>query len=210
MTRRPGDTGNQPGRLGGTGISLSLLGVVAYAVCYSTLSRYYTELGTSPDFAGLDYRTVLSRSVGLLSVTLIIGGLALFTRSALHKLDSVRRSPVRARQLDAAVLVCVLILGLVAYTLIGRAVDVRDQAILEGRPVSPISLFGTTLISVHAYPVTLIAPVGSTARTIANDQLLLIGASTSTIVIFDVTTERTILLGLSDLTVAVRPIHSAR
>jgi hypothetical protein len=186
----PDGRSDAPGKMfAASRLSLASVGVVAYGICYSTLSRFYTELGISPEVVGLDYRAVLSRSVGFLIFALLLSTLLYLMMWAIQK-KLENRYPQATRLSPYMVIVVVIIISLVGWGLLGRAVDKRDAQVLAGQPIAPISLLGTTLISLHTYPVTAPTVSGASFGQIDTDQLSLIGSSSGTVVVFDASRER--------------------
>jgi hypothetical protein len=185
-------------------VGLPIAAVIAYAVSYATLSRFYTELGSSPSEVGLDYRDILSRCAGLFLFFAVVTLLGIGIVIALG-----RKVFLRIALLGFAGYMFLIVGALNAY--LGHEISVKYHDALAGLRVGPVFLGRLNLVQLHADPVLVCAepsdPQNVPPPTLEVGPLLLLGESGGEAVLFSSRRNAAILIPLSDVTLLVRAIH---
>jgi hypothetical protein len=183
---------------------LPVAGVVAYAISYAVQSRFYTRLGVSPDEVGLDYRTILSGSIGLLFFVAIVTTAAVGIAALISRLRPGLRHRWSAHSVGAAVGCAALVALVVGNVLLSSAVDTRTDEVIHGRRAGTISILGVTLVSIHANICHVMAPPAHMSRLIA-DHLVCIGEGHGILAIFDRELRRTVTFSRAQTIVEIVP-----
>jgi hypothetical protein len=190
-------------------LALTVAGLVMYAIGYASISRFYTELGATPGEVGVDYQGVLSKSLGLILCVVVSGILISLATWIAWRLRPRHRESL-VTWVPVACAIALLLSAFAADALLGRAIQRRDQEVAAGRRVSPISVLGMSVMSLHADPVEVcsLAP-GTTTLPKMGNKLLLLGSANGEAVIFDASSGKTIFVPLSAATLEIHPIHGS-
>jgi hypothetical protein len=185
-------------------------GVLIYGSQRIFYDRFYGSLGVDPSDVGLSYTETLARSTGFVIVSLV-----LLVTVALHMPFVERRFRYAGRQdptvrrsrgtIILSVLGTVLFVGVVGVIpWVGAEEAARE--VQAGRPVGPIR-YGLPFLAIHADPVW-VEPVGkpgdsTAAERLRGRQLLYLGQSEGTVLLYDASFQRAIYVPASSIVLQV-------
>ena len=200
---------------------LALSGIVAYGVLAICYDRFYKALGISSADVGLTYGNVLANSTGMilliilvlifLTITKVLDWVNRFfgrlsTRHQQHlQGGKLRRTWAHTTNLIAAILTLVLM-----YWALGALSTDSAQAadaVKHGRPVVSPHIGPTTILVIHADPVT-IQPATTISQElidqyIQNRKMLYLGEANGTVVLYDSQAQEAIFLPATSIILSI-------
>jgi hypothetical protein len=179
-------------------VGVALGAGAVYGLLILAYSTFYKELGVRPSDVGLDYGRGLGGAAGLALFAVAVFVIPAGTFLLVRQLRTRRRSPTESEPrglrpdhvvaaIGGAVWLAV-ILALVSVFL-WKANDWAD-AVKKGNPVNPANVLGIELLAVRADPAR-VEPIGARAQAsrmvsgLEGRELMYLGRTTSTIVLYD-------------------------
>jgi hypothetical protein len=199
---------------------LTLGGLYFFASQFQLYSSFYGPLSVDLEDVGLNYVTILAHSTNQIAMPVILTLLGIYTlrraqqarthgewragRAYTGRWRRLRQSRAWLKPIGWLILGIVLTFALAVYVFDTYAVEGRIRsnvsAVRDGRavaeikgPVSRLSLLNVYVRAATIEPVAA-ANVSPAVRKLAGRQLLYIGQSDGTLVLFDPTVDRTIQL----------------